>query len=280
MIRKLAIIVSLTFIFLCSTGAYANNSKFDFKMGIGVESLKYEESLPDFGGIPGIPCDSEAKVTNAVLDIQAEYDFEAWLLGTKWVIPISKGDDTEDWTVLGIPYQTNQLEYEWLRWDIYAGYVFKEVLLSDTVEPYLGIRCSWAEQDRSNFVVLGVPVAGTATEEIDSYGLLLGLRAKKNFLDEKFTLGVNFEYVFPFDVEVTNSAIPGWSTDADDGYTYQFGLDGDYNLTEDWVLSAKFYYGKMHWDGSGWISYPGGSAKWPENDTEYLGGTLSVTYKF
>jgi len=252
----------------------AEEKHFDFKIGMGVESLKYEENCPETS------LNSEAKLTNAVLDIQAEYTFKRWLLGTKWIIPIVKGDDTEDWTVAGSSYQTNQLEYEWLRGDIYAGYIFKEILSSDTVEPYLGIRCSWAEQERSDIVVLGVPAIGTVTEEIDSYGLLLGLQAKRKFFDEKFALKISFEYVFPFDVEVTNSAFPGLSIDADDGYTWQIGLEGDHKLTENWLLSAKFYYGKIHWDGSDWIGYSGVSVKWPENDTEYFGGAVSVTYKF
>jgi hypothetical protein len=312
---EIYIIISLIFTFLCGSVAYSDNSKnpsqilerfdnlgteesslprispkphgayesskFDFKIEIGIESLKYKEYMSDSVGIPGIPLESDAKVTNTVLDIQFEYNFyNKSFLGTKGIIPINKGDDTEEWMLFDILYQTNTLEYSWTRWDIYSGYTFKDAFLMDTVKPYLGVRASWGKQIRNNLVVSGAPTDITATEKIDSFGVLLGVRGENEFLEGKFTLVSHFEYVLPFNVNVTNSFISGWSTDSDSGYTCEFNVGGNYKFTEAWSLGINTYFGKMRWSGSDWISYPGGSARWPANDTEYFGATLSMICKF
>jgi len=53
-----------------------------------------------------------------------------------------------------------------------------------------------------------------------------------------------------------------------------------YKIAENYYLDLTGFFGFMHWDGSDWITYSGGSAKWPENDTTYIGGNLSVKYEF
>ncbi len=264
--------------------------KISFDLGVGVESLKYEEHIPvDSHNL--FHTESEARVTNIVLRALGEYNFENnFFIGIKGVMPISKGDDTEKWdyTDLGINYQTNKLKYGWSRIDGYIGYIFelpsKNFLLADTLEPYLGIRASWGRQRRSNFNVLGVPLTTTpVTEKIDSYGVLLAFRAKKVLgedFEERFSLGFNFEWVFPLDVETTNTDFPGLTIGADKGYTWRMGASCRYKFTENWFIKLGFYGGVMHWEGSGWIRYKAGFVKWPENDTTYFGGEASLNFSF
>ena len=88
------------------------------------------------------------------------------------------------------------------------------------------------------------------------------------------------EYFFPIFISVTNSALPEWEATDNDGYA--LGLKGDfkYFYTSSLSLCVEFMGGKIHWEGSGWKPYPGGSAKWPENNTLYVGSILKIVWTF
>ncbi len=265
-----------------ATPAYAG--KFNLSAGIGIEYMKYEEHFPEDALTP-FPVDSDAEVINTVASAVAEYTFNnKFFLGAKGAIPVGKGDDTEEWEEAGFLFQTNDLEYGWTRADAYAGYTFAfqgEDVIANEFSPFIGIRSSWAKQERSNFVVVGVPTPGlTATEKINSYGTILGFKAVNSLFDQKLVIGTNFEWVFPFDVEVTNTAIPGMEINAKKGYTWKLGISGAYILSERWSIGSELYGGRMHWKGSDWVPYGIGFVKWPSNDTTYFGGNASLTYKF
>jgi hypothetical protein len=248
--------------------------------------MSYEEHLP-VDALNATAVDSEATVLNTEVSGSLEYGFSnQFFIGAKGSMPVVEGDDSETWTGLG-GFQNNNLKYRWSRVDVYAGYSFgaKEPEFTeesaDTFAPYIGIRSSWARQKRSDFTFLGLPVVKNAvTEKVNSYGTVVGLRVQRSFAEAKFSIGLNAEGAFPFNVEATNSDFPGAKFDSVRGYTFRIGGFGEYKISKHWFVGLDGYGGMMHWEGSDWQAYGGTFIKWPENDTTYYGGNLSAKYKF
>jgi len=256
--------------------------RFSVNVGIGVEHINYKEKMPDYLGVPGLPLGSKANVSNMTVDASGEYQFtDNILVGVKAVVPAVKKSGTENWMLSGILLQTNKLKYGWTRVDVYGGYALakQQLVFLESLVPYLGVRFSWARQERYRFVFLGVPQDLTSTEKIDSRDILVGLRCSWKFAD-KLDLGMRLECGLPLDVKVTNTAVPGLDIRDKKGYVCEGMFNGSYKLSSNLALMAKFYFGEMHWYGSGWKSVPGGSAKWPENYTQYLGFSAGFDYRF
>jgi hypothetical protein len=162
----------------------------------------------------------------------------------------------------------------WIRIDGFLGYPLK-----DWANPYLGVRWSEVRQERTNFVLSGAPVDLRAVEEVISWNLLLGVRGGGN-ITPRLRWNYWMEYFLPLSVDVTNSAVPGFKATDREGYTVELKGGVDYFFKGPLALGLLFYGGRMHWNGSDWKSVDHVLAKWPENDTFYLGGGLKITYKF
>ena len=195
--------------------------------------------------------------------------------GIKAIIPVLREHDEEEWTSSDrTTFQTNTLEYGWMRIDGYIGYPSTHFF-----NPYGGLRWSESKQDRMDFLVNNTAVAGTARETIRSWSFLLGVRGNGNFMPQ-WRWNYQIEYFVPIDVQVINSALPGFEASDKNGYTLELKCGIEYFCTEALSFGILIYGGRMHWDGSGWKSFAGGSAKWPENNTDYLGGALNIIWRF
>jgi len=237
-------------------------------IGMGWEQLDYEEHEPDRGS------DSNAKVSNVIIGIEGLKRWESVFGGIKAIIPVLREEDEEAWTSSGTTLQTNTLEYGWMRIDGYIGYPS-----TCFFSPYGGLRWSESKQDRMDFLVYGATLAGTAREKVRSWSFLLGVRGNGNFTP-RWRWNYRIEYFVPIDVEVTNSALPGFEASDKDGYTLELKCGTEYFCTEALSFGILIYGGRMHWDGGSWKSFAGGSAKWPENNTDYLGGALNIIWRF
>ena len=235
---------------------------------MGWEQLEYEENEPDKN------LDSNAKVTNVIIGIEGLKRWESLFAGIKAVIPVFLYENEETWKISGTMRQTNSLEYGWERIDAYIGFPS-----SSFFNPYGGLRWSESKQTRMNFVVHGIAASGTAIEKINSWSLFLGLRGNGNFTTPwKWNYWI--EYFIPVHNNVTNSALSGFEVSDKEGYTLELKCGVGYSYNKALSFGLLIYGGRMHWDGSGWKPFSGRLIKWPENNTDYLGGTLSITWKF
>ena len=269
MIRVLTcILVSASLLLLTDTSLSADVEKgmqSKLAIDIGWERLKYEEHEPDTG------LDSHARMNNIVVGIEGLKRWRYVFSGIKFSTPVFLEDGQETWASSGVTIQTDRLEYGWTRLDGYAGYPFMNGL-----NPYGGVRWSDSTQDRSDFVVSGTPVTLTARERVKSLSLLLGIRGNGN-ITPRWKWNYRMEYFSPVDVKVTNSALPGFKVTDSDGYTLELKGGAEYSYNKALSFGFFLYGGRMHWEGSGWLPFSGGTAKWPENNTDYIGGILTIT---
>jgi hypothetical protein len=169
-----------------------------FSVGIGWEALNYSEHEPVNR------LDSEADVSNWIVGLDAFKEWANIFCEFKGIMPINRIDDSEEWRVSDMLTQQNSLKYGWSRIDALLGYSFKPFFI-----PYIGFRWSDSKQERTDFVVIGTPVGGSATEEVTSWFISLGI--KGNFLlSHRLTLSYFGSYFEPISSEVDNSNLPGW----------------------------------------------------------------------
>ena len=238
-------------------------------IGMGWEQLEYEENEPESDS------NSSSKVSNVTVAVEGLKRWKFLFGGIKAVIPVFEKEGEEEWASSdGTRLQTNDLEYEWMRIDGYLGYP-----ATGFFNPYAGLRWSESKQDRTDFFVNNAAVDGTAKETMRSWSLLLGARGNGNFTSQ-WSWNYGIECFVPIDVQVTNSALPGFEASDRDGYTVELKCGTEYSLSEALSIDILIYGGRMHWGGSGWKSFAGGTAKWPENDTDYLGGALNIVWRF
>jgi len=239
-----------------------------FSVGIGWEALNYSEHEPD------MHLDSEAKVSNWTIGMDGFKQWTHIFCGFKGIIPVHRLNNSEEWRVSDIITQQNSLEYGWTRIHALMGYRLKPFF-----NPYVGLRWSKSEQERTDFVVIGTPVDGSATEEVTSWFMSLGIKGDI-LLIPRLTLSYLGSYFEAISSEVKNNNLPGWEVTDTDGYTFEIEGQAEYSYTESISLVFTLYGGKVHWNGSDWKPYASRFIKWPENDTRYLGCMLNVRLSF
>jgi hypothetical protein len=239
-----------------------------FSVGIGWETLKYSEHEPD------LHLDSDAKVSDWTVGLDGFKQWTHVFCGFKSIIPVHRNTGSEEWRVSDILTQQNSLEYGWTRIDALLGYRLKPFF-----NPYIGLRWSDSKQERTDFVVTGTPVDISATEEVTSWFISLGIKGDI-LLSPRWTLSYFGSYFEPISSEVTNNNFPGWEVTDTDGYAFEFEGQAEYSCSESVSLVFTLYGGKMHWNGSDWIPYAGTLVKWPENDTRYMGCMLNVRWSY
>ena len=270
--RRIAAFLSgFTFIIFSSPTAFADpNSGIENKLSLNIawERLQYEEREPD------MHLDAKAELDNMVVGIEGVKRWEHIFLGTRLTFPISNESGQEAVTRSGGTYQENTLEMGWSRIDGFVGYPLRYWL-----NPYMGFRWSEVRQVRGNFVIAGAPATLQSLEEVKSVSLLFGMGGVGNF-SPRWNWNYRAEFFLPISVKVTNTALPGFESSDKSGHMVEL-KGGIHYLVTDSLYSGLFLYGGwMHWDGSQWNSFDRGRAKWPENDTYYLGAGLNIFYKF
>jgi hypothetical protein len=238
----------------------------DFSISAGVEKITYEEDEP----VTGLK--SNASTYNVVAEIEARKAWSTLFIGLRGTFPLVAGKDGETWTRIGAPFQTNELENRRTRVSGHIGY-----LLAGWFNPYAGINYSRAIQKRSEFVIQGSETPGSAEEKIISTSLLIGARGRGN-MAAGFQWFYGLEFFFPVDVDVTNGSLPGFKADDTGGHAYELRTGIVRMHTEKIGYGLTAYGGRVHWDGSGFKQFSGGQAKWPENDTRYLGALITLQW--
>lgn len=245
------------------------NMKSHLTINAGIEHLKYSESEPDTNR------KSKANVSNYIAGLEGIKVWNDFFVALRGVFPISEGVGTENWTMAGRQKQTNDLEYGWTRVDGFIGFPDMPWL-----NIYGGLRWAEGRQKRSNVVVSGHPQKTTSTETIRSRSILLGIRGKGKVASRWFLL-YRMEGFMPIAVEVTNSAYPGFEATRKKGYSFELEGGIKYHYSNTILLGLSGFGGRMHWKGSEWQEWPTyGNIKWPENDTDYLGGLLKIDFVF
>lgn len=247
-----------------------SNSGIESKISLNIawERLQYKEREPD------TRLDTKAELDNMVVGIEGVKRWEYIFVGTRLTFPISRENGQEEVTLSGKTYQGNTLEMGWTRIDGFAGYPLRY-----WINPYMGFRWSEVRQDRGNFVIAGTPVTLQSVEEVKSLSLLFGMGGVGNFTP-RWIWNYRAELFLPLSVKVSNTALPGFKSSEKSGHMMELKGGVDYLFTDSLYSSFFLYGGWMHWNGSQWSPFDRGRAKWPENDTYYLGAGLNIFYKF
>lgn len=237
-------------------------------IGTGIESLSYNEHEPDTG------TDTDISLYNVVTKFEGCMNLENVFFNIKGILPIYLGNEKEEWERSGSIYQTNNLKYAWTRIDGNAGYRFYNWL-----KPYLGLRWSKSRHKRSNFYLLSEPVNMEATETNEAFFVAAGLKGDLKSPPE-WQFQYSIECFMPVSSRTENSALSGWKSTAEDGYTVGARVVARYIYSPSVSLYLELSGERAYWDGSDWIDYSGGLAKWPENETISLDGTIGIAWSF
>ena len=115
---------------------------------------------------------------------------------------------------------------------------------------------------------------GSITEEVNSLSLLFGIQGKMP-ISTKWSFAYFIEYLHPYYSKVENSSLDGWEPSDINGYSYSFTGQLEYLFSEKSAIIIQAVGGKQHWDGSDWESVGSSQVKWPENETEFIGGYVN-----
>ena len=129
--------------------------------------------------------------------------------------------------------------------------------------------------------MVGIPgiIDATATEEVYSLSALLGIQGGFP-IASGWSLSYSAEYMLPFYSNITNSRLPGWEASNINGYSYALTGRLHYAFSETVSATLQVTGGRQHWEGSDWIRIGNSSAKWPENDTDFISFSFSLLRSF
>lgn len=259
------------FILIIEVSVYAEVQK-DKKsgyliIGSGLEYLSYSEHEPETDTY------TDTSLYNMVIKFEGVLRLSHIFVGIKGVLPVSPGEEKEEWERFGTIYQTNNLEYAWTRIDGNIGYRFYR-----WINPYMGLRWAKSKQERNDFI-LTEPVSGKAIEINKALFASAGLNGVL-VSSPGWQLQYSVECFMPIFAITENSVLSGWKSSEKDGYTIGARAFAKYIYSP----SVSFYFElsgeRAYWEGSDWIDYSEGSAKWPENETIALSSILGIVWSF
>ena len=237
---------------------------------LGIEYLEYEEQLPETS------LQSNADVSNIVIRIEGVKRWENLFIGIDGTVPVVNFDSQEEWSVNGTLTQTDSLSYEVTQLATFIGYP-----VAPSFNPYLGLRSTWFNQERSDFRESDGALISSSriTESIKAHYISLGLRGGLP-ISKDWVIFYDAEYNFPYYSKVTNDGLPGWETTNINGYSWKVSGELLYILKEKLSLSLLLSASRIHWKGDDWQIYNNGQIKWPENDTYIVNLFFSFNWGF
>jgi len=247
---------------------YRYGPKTHITAGFGVERIYYSENAPERR------LSSSATTTNAIAKVEGIKRWPSVFIGGRYILPVSQGADTEEWTVDDVVVQQNRLTYRWQRADLFVGFSAWKYL-----HPVLGVRLSDVDQTRTDFIVNGIPVSARSEETIDSIFGMIGLLGDVS-LGRKWAFEYGANYFHPLNVEVKNDALPGVEFNDTGGYSAEADVAATYTIRKRMSLHLSAFAGIVHWNGSDRKQFGSFTVKWPENDSQYLGGMLNFRWAF
>ena len=269
----LSLFISIAYIVYCYP-VYADESQgiqSYLSVGVGWEQLSYKEKVPELSLVS-----SNTEVNNLVLYFDGSKKLNDYFLSFKGILPVSYGDAQEDWERAGQFEQSNTLTYRRTRVDAFFGYFLNHLL-----NPYIGTSWSYSHQKRSDFHIADTPEVAkfTVKEEVTSWSLLIGVRGNIP-ISTKWSFQYFIEYLQPFYSKIENSNLDGWEVSDIDGYSYSLTGQLEYIIVERTAIIFQVTGGKQHWDGSDWETNGDSRVKWPENETEFIGGYVNIKKYF
>ncbi|MGA1843338.1 MAG: hypothetical protein ACMUIS_02110 [bacterium] len=247
----------------CATGSRQG----EFSLWLCRERVEYREHAQDVG------LDSSAAMENWVAEIEGIHHTGSLVMGVNAMIPLSEGEGEEEWTRFGTREQLNTLTYRWVRIDGFVG-----LPLSGRMSPFGGLSWSESRQDRTDFVLSGGPVDGHIREVVTSWWLLVGVRGEGDLPSSRWNWDYRLRCALPVAVDVKNSSLPGFDASEHEGFSIELKAGLVYSYTDELSVGFRIYGGRTHWEGSGWKL--GGNVKWPQNDTDYIGGQVGASWRF
>lgn len=237
-------------------------------IGSGFEYLSYTEYEPETDTFSDTTTYNVVTKFNGRLSMEGPLFFEF-----KGMVPVYTGEVKEDWKRHGSIYQTNNLKFNWSRIDSNIGYSIYSWL-----NPCMGLRWSKSIQKRTGFFT-SAPISLESFETCRALFVSAGLAGNIRH-SPRWEFGYSFEYFMPVSVRTKNTALRGWKSRAKEGYSLGARAVARYIYSPSVLLYYELSGERSYWDGSNWIDYPGGSAKWPENETLSLNYILGVAWLF
>ena len=223
--------------------------------GIGIETLKYQESDPD------LKVTSTARTVNTVMEISVEKQAGRLNFGLNGVAPVLVGTDTEKWRHGGTDIQSNRFQYAWYRVTGRIGYACTPWLV-----PYTGLKCAEIVQERTHFIVAAVPVSGSARETVVTYELPAGVSGAVH-LRGRCTLFYDVCYTLPVYSTVRNSNFSGVTFRNINAHGFEAMLGIGYDLSAAWAIRCLGRWGISRRGASDWVDTGNGSIRYPRNKT-------------
>lgn len=258
----------ILFLLICDTSVFAEEQNHE-KSGYlliesGLEYLYYSEYVDDFG------IKTDSSIYTRVLKLEGSLRLKHIFTEIKCIFPVAPKDQKETWERNGHVYQTNNLEYSWIRTGGNIGYC-----LFTWMNPYLGLRWTKSTQKRSNFEAF----SGSVAEINKAFFMTAGMKGALQ-TSPLMQFEYSLEYCEPVSAHTENSSFPGWKVSAKNGYTVGARVVARYKCTPTVSLFYDFSGEMVYWNGSGWTDYNGDSVKWPKNKTISVSCLLGIAYTF
>ena len=235
--RLRSLLICVVFLLLCPSAAlseYRYGPKTHITAGFGVERIYYSEVAPERR------LSSSATATNAIAKVGGIKRWPSVFIGGRYILPVSQGADTEEWTVDGVSVQQNRLTYRWQRADLFIGFPAWKYL-----HPVLGVRLSDVDQTRMDFIVNGIPVSAKSEETIDSIFGMIGILGDVS-LGRRWAFEYGANYFHPLGVEVKNDAFPGVEFNDAEGYSAEADVAATYTIRKRMSLQISAFTGIVH----------------------------------
>ena len=268
------LLLQFFFILVATTPLYtsaAETANSYLTAALGIEQLTYKEQIPDLALRT-----SETDITNWVLYLEGRKALRNIFFGTRGEISLTSEEARENWSRAGEFEQTNTLAYRQAGISGHVGFFPHRRL-----NPYIGIKWNYARQERGDFENVNTPgtVDQTATETVNSFSALVGILGSIPF-SGKWSFSYFAEYLLPFYSRITNDSLPGWKASNVGGYTVSLTGRLNYAFSETITGALQIRWGRRHWQGSDWAPVGDSRVKWPENNTDFLGGFFCVSRYF
>ncbi len=183
-------------------------------------------------------------------------------------------ENGEDVKVAGIDYQTDDMYFYRASPRVGLGWVFYlDESKNTSIAPFGAYTFRFTDFRRKNFVVLGTPLSGSASEKVYLHCGGGGLKFNAK-LNEKFSLDISGACAYIFSSQADNS-VAGITIDGDGGFVAEGDVNLEYALSDSCKLIFGGFADVQNVDGGssgGWI--------WPDNKLHTFGGNIGLKYSF
>jgi hypothetical protein len=255
----------------------AKSLGFDLRADVGFHAVRFKESSSVFGPTVKSAWDSRGFAFNG----EVAYTLARFPLHLQLgFLTFQSSTDTEETRVNGVLTQTQDLDE---NFDLLTPAVGCVLRLGRGVRltPLVGWEFQWIKQTRENFVMQGIPLALTVTEDIDANGPLVGFRLAAN-LTERLRVRLQYSHTFLTALEAENSFAKeaGFGKFESDGDIDRVNVGLEYHIAKPVGLGFSYQFLRNTRAESSVQTINGMAAVLPSAEHVFHAGFVRVTIRF